>query len=47
MPLKYNVFEKVMENGPFAWSKCPIFHNILKSIQNFIEIFLDFFSNVI
>ena len=32
-PLKYHVFENIMENGVF-WSKCSIFHNIFKSIQN-------------
>ena len=28
------------------WSKCPIFQNIFKSIQNFTEIFIDFFNVV-
>ena len=33
---EYHVFESFMENGAFAhWSKCSIFHNIFKSIQNF------------
>ena len=34
--LKYYVFGNIMENGAFdPWSKCSIFHNIFKSIQNF------------
>ena len=32
-PLKYHVFEYIMEN--FFWSKCSIFH-IFKSIPNLI-----------
>ena len=48
MPMKYHVFENIMENGAFAQrSKCSIFHNIFKSIQNFTLIpkfFLEFFS---
>ena len=36
MPLKYNIFENIMDNGAFAplRSKCTIFHNTFKSIQN-------------
>ena len=34
-PLKYHVFENIMENGAFFfWSKCSIFHNFFKRIQN-------------
>ena len=32
---KKSFIENIMENGAFAfWSKCSIFHNIFKSIQN-------------
>ena len=41
-PLKYHVFENIMENGAFA--PCSIFHNIFKSIPNTTLIFLDFFQ---
>ena len=35
MPLKYYIFEIIMEDGAFAQkSKCSIFYNIVKSIQN-------------
>ena len=34
---KYNVFENIMENGAFAsFEHLLHFHNIFKSIQNFI-----------
>ena len=35
-PLKYNIYENIMvkiEHLLF-WSKCSIFHNVLKSIRN-------------
>ena len=36
-PLEYSVFENIIENGVLLqWSKCSIFHNIFKSIQNFL-----------
>ena len=45
IPLKYYVFENIIENGAFArlsnvgafarLSKCFILHNIFKSVQNF------------
>ena len=39
------VFENIMENGAFdLLSKCSIFHNSFKSIQNFTSIFLEFFN---
>ena len=39
------VFENIMENGAFAlWSKCSIFHNIFRSIQNLLKSFLIFFQ---
>ena len=32
MPLKYHIFDIIMENGAFAlWGKCSTFHNIFKS----------------
>ena len=35
-PLKYNIFENIMENGVFVLlEQSSIFHNIFKSIQNF------------
>ena len=54
MPLKYHVFENIMENGAFALleqmlhfpqkRKCSIFHIIFKSIQTLTSIFLEFFQ---
>ena len=56
MPLKYHVFENIMENRAFAqilwkmehllfWSKHSIFRNIFKSIENLkIKFFLNFFN---
>ena len=44
---KYHVglFENIMENGAFAQkSKCSIFHNIFKSIQNLTLFFSWIFS---
>ena len=44
-----------MENGAFApveqmlhfqRSKCSIFHNIFKSIQNLIKLFMNFFPSL-
>ena len=43
-PLKY-VFENIMENGASQRSKCSIFHNIYKSIQN-LNFSLIFFNVV-
>ena len=46
MSLKYQLYLKIlwkMEHLLF-WSKCSIFHNIFKSIQNLTLIFLEFFQ---
>ena len=39
-PLKYHVFENIMENGAFALKEQMLhFHNIFKSIQTSTEFF--------
>ena len=44
-PVSYRLFENIMENRAFApLSKCSIFHNIFKSIQNLTSFCLEFFS---
>ena len=49
--LKYHAFDNIMDKyyGKCSicmlliWSKCSIFHNIFKTIQNLTYIFLEFF----